>query len=124
MSAVPISRPQIDTRPNLRVVAGTKPSSATMVMKGMIAFSVITVITFGASSLFGHVMVEKARRDGIRANQRLRVATSAQTTLSRQIEALSAEKDLVVWAKRNGFVAPDMALKSSGNSREKLVASR
>lgn len=123
MSALPISRPQIDTRPNLRVVSGTRPKTAIQVMTGMIAFSAITVLTFGASSLGGHVMVEKARRDGIRANQRLQAALSAQTTLTRQIEALSAEKDLIVWAKRNGFVAPQVAVKTSGKSRVTVVAS-
>lgn len=124
MSAVPISRPHIDTRPSLRVVTGTRPSVASQCVKGLLAFSALAILTFGASSLGGHVMVEKARRDGIRANQRLNAARTAQATLVRQIEALSSEKDLIVWAKRNGFVAPDMAVKSSGDSRVAIVASR
>ncbi len=124
MSAVPISRTQIETRPNLRVVAGSRPSAVAQIVSGSVAFAAIAVVVFGASSLGGHVMVEKARRDGIRANQRLRAAMSAQTTLARQIEALSADKDLIVWAKRNGFVAPEVALKSSGNSRVTIVANR
>lgn len=123
MSAVPISRPNIDTRPRLRVVQGTRPSVATQFLNGALAFGLVTLFVFGGSSLAGHVMVEKARRDGIRAAQRLQSAKSAQSVLSVQIAKLSDEKDLILWAKRNGFVAPDVALKPSRNSGV-LVASR
>jgi hypothetical protein len=127
MSAVPISRPNIDsrvdTRPRLRVVNGTKPSVAKQCMQAVLTFGVVALFVFGASSLAGHVMVEKARRDSIRTNQRLRAALSAQNVLSRQIEALSDTGDMVLWAKRNGMVAPFMTPKTSGKNGA-LVASR
>jgi len=122
MSAVPISKPYIETRPQLRVVPGTGPSVATQVLRGVVAYGVITLAVFGASSLTGHVMVEKARREGIRANQRLVAATAAQVVLTKQIEALSDEKDLEQWATRNGFVAPTSGTQTS--SKNVVVALR
>lgn len=122
MSAVPISKPYIETRPQLRVVPGTGPSTATQVLRGLIAYVTIAVFAFGASSLAGHVMVEKARREGIRANQRLISAMAAQSVLTKQIEALSDQKDLELWATRNGFVAPDSQAQTS--LKNVVVASR
>lgn len=121
MSAVPISKPYIETRPQLRVVPGVGPSVATRMVKGLIAFSLIALFAFGASSLAGHVMVEKARREGIQANQRLNSALAAQSMLTKQIESLSDERDLELWATRNGFVAPQGQLKTS---LKNVVASR
>lgn len=123
MSALPITRPHIDTRPRLKVVNGTRPAVAMQIMNGALGFLAAAVVTFGASSLGGHVMVEKARRDGIHAGQRLRAAKAAQTVLSVQIAEVSSGNELVVWAKRNGFVAPDVAPKPSRKNGV-LVASR
>ncbi|MBC8066079.1 MAG: hypothetical protein H7Y17_14700 [Chlorobia bacterium] len=123
MSALPITRPHIDTRPRLRVATGTRPSVASQFMNGALGFLAVAVVTFGASSLSGHVMVEKARRDGIHAGQRLKAAKAAQTVLSVKIAEISSSNELVVWAKRNGFVAPDVAPKPSRKNGV-IVASR
>jgi hypothetical protein len=87
------------------------------------AFSMIVLLVFGASNLAGNVMVERARRDGIGARQRLRAAVAAQSILAREIEALSNEEDLLAWAERNGFVAPHSPVKTSGSNRV-IVARR
>lgn len=122
MSAIPIAKPNIHVRPRARVT-GVRGNTGALVMQGALTFGVIAVLVFGASSLFGHVMVEKARREGIAANRRLKAAVAAQSALARQIEALSDEASLKLWAKRNGMVAPDLAPKSSGSSRV-IVARR
>jgi hypothetical protein len=121
MSAIPIGRPNIDLR--TRTKRKSKSQAASHFIGWAMVFGVVAIFVFGSSSLAGQVMVEKARRDGIRANQRLRAAMSAQTTLSRQIEVLSNDRDLVLWAKRNGFVAPELVPQSSGKSRV-IVARR
>jgi hypothetical protein len=68
-------------------------------------------------------MVESARRQGIQANQRLRVAVASQNALARKIETLSDEVVLTSWAMQNGFEAPVVAPKPSGR-RDVIVASR
>ena len=123
MSAIPITRPEIQTSPRLRVVEGVRPSTIRQVLNWTLASTVICLATFGTSSLAGHVMVEKARRDGITAAKRLRAATAAQAVLTRQIENLSNDKEMNQWAIRNGFVAPELAPHSSGSQRV-LVAQR
>ncbi len=123
MSAVPINRTHIDTRPRLKVVQGVMPSVAKQIATASFAFCAIAAVVFSASSLSGHVAVENARREGIRAQQRLTSARAAQSVLVNQLAQASNRDDLVVWAKRNGFVAADMAPKTSRNSGV-LVASR
>ena len=122
MSAIPVARPQIVTRPNLRVVRGTRTNSATSVMQGVLAFAVLTSLIFASSSLAGHVMVEKVRRDGIRANLRLQSAVSAKSVLVRQIEALKDTGALERWAIQSGMIAPEVQTQPSVKSS--VVASR
>ena len=122
MSAVPIYKPQVETRPQLRVVPGTGPTVATQIVRSVLTFTLVALFVFGMSSLAGHVMVEKARREGIRAKQRLGSATTAQSVLAKQIEALSNDSDLEAWALRNGCVAPDGQFKPS--LKNVVVASR
>ena len=122
MSAIPISRPQINVAPKRRARRRTYVSTKEGIFWGVV-FCVVALFVFGASSLTGHVMVESARRQSIQANQRLRAAVSAQATLARDIEALSNEREMEAWAVRNGFVAPDPF---SGTSRRQnaIVARR
>lgn len=122
MSAVPAIRTRIETRPNLRVVSGSRQAPIVQAMRTMTAFLLVTLVAFGASSLAGHVMVEKTRRDGIRATQRLKAAVTSQLVLAKQIDALSNPAELERWARQSGFVAPDAKAKtSSGNA---ILASR
>ena len=123
MSAIPIGKPHIHARPrkSLAPTAGKVVWTDFMVVAA--AFSLIVLLVFGASNLAGNVMVERARRDGISANQRLRAARAAQATLAREIEALSNEEDLLAWGKRNGFAAPQVPAHTSGNNRV-IVARR
>jgi cell division protein FtsB len=122
MSAIPITRPQINVQTKRRSKHRTYVTTRECILWGIVFFVVATFV-FGASSLTGHVLVESARRQTIQANQRLRTAVAAQSTLSREIEALSDERELVAWATRNGFVAPDQF---PGTSRrpDAIVASR
>jgi len=117
MSALPIAKPRIQAQPRLRVVEGTLPSVGTMCLQGAVAFVIVTTFVFGASSLFGHVMVEKARREGISAGRRLQTALQGQSNLAAELESLSDMARLELWAKQNGFVAPDVLPKPSGSNR-------
>lgn len=123
MSAIPISKPHIHARPKRTLAPNARKAVLADFIVVAAAFSLIVLLVFGASNLAGNVMVERARRDGINANQRLRAAIAAQATLAREIEALSNEEDLLAWGKRNGFIAPQMPAQTSGSNRV-IVARR
>ena len=65
MSAVPATRTYVEARPRLRVVQGQSRPIASAIAVRALAFAFIASATFLSSSLCGHVMVEKARREGI-----------------------------------------------------------
>jgi hypothetical protein len=109
MSAVPVQKPIIVTRPKpqLRVEQGVRPSTLSRVASRAVVFGVLTVGVFFASSLAGQVMVEKARRDGIRASQRLKSASKEQAILRDRVLSMTRASSVSAWAQENGFVSLD-----------------
>ena len=70
-------------------------------------FSGVTIAVFMASSLAGHVAVEKTRRDSLMALSRLRDAKKAEGALQLQVDALTSMGAVQTWAFDHGFVAPE-----------------
>lgn len=107
MSALPVEKPIIATRPKpqLRVEQGTRPSVASNSFGRVIAFGALSLAVFFSSSLAGQVMVEKARREGMRAVQRAKDATKEEALLRDKVQALTRESAIDAWATANGFVA-------------------
>lgn len=109
MSAVPAIRAPWKTRsehrPALRVVSGTRWRPR--VLAAATVFVTVGGLTFFASSLLGHVMVEKARREGISARGRAMEARKAESTLRSRIDSLTSLGAVEAWAQAHGFVAPD-----------------
>lgn len=109
MSAVPAIRSPLKgrpaSRPTLRVVAGrrTRINAAALVT----LFVVVGGSTFFASSLVGHVMVEKARREGIWARERAGDARKSEALLRSRVDELTSLGAVEAWAHSHGFVAPD-----------------
>jgi hypothetical protein len=70
-------------------------------------FAVITFIAFSGSSLAGHVLVEQARRDALRSQERARDARAAETALRQRVELATSGAGLDEWALEQGFVPAD-----------------
>lgn len=109
MSAVPVQKPIIIARPKpqLRVEQGTKPAVASTLFAKSAALALFVVAVFFASSLAGQVMVEKARRDGLRAVGRAREAAKEVALLRDKVQAMTQASAVDNWAQENGFVSPD-----------------
>jgi hypothetical protein len=109
MSAVPAIRSpwrsRTERRPALRVVSGTRVRPR--LSDAAILFVVVGGMAFFSSSLLGHVMVEKARREGISARARALDARKAETLLRSRIDGLTSLASVEGWAHAHGFVAPD-----------------
>jgi hypothetical protein len=52
-------------------------------------------------------MMEKARREGIRAQERARAARKAEIVLRQSIDAMTGLTALNDWAQAHGFRAPE-----------------
>jgi hypothetical protein len=120
MSAVTVSRPVVQSRPNLRVTTRSRSKVIGAVVARCAVFAVVALATSAASSLTGNVMVEKARRDGIHAAERSRDARAAEAVLRRKVNELTSIASIQEWAIAHGFEAPDVL--SPTSTRKNLVA--
>src|SRR5207245_1881150 len=80
----------------------------------MACFAIVTGIAFSTLSLAGQVMVEKARRDGIRATARARQTSRDIAELRGQVQDLSSSRSIDEWAAANGFISAQAAPKAAG----------
>lgn len=120
MSAVPASRPYAQTRPTLRVITRPRTNYGQLILAKTVLFTVIALGTSAAASLGGHVMVEKARHEGIRAIERARDASTAESAIRQRVTELTSFAALQDWAKAHNFQAPDAL--STPFARRSLVA--
>lgn len=109
MSAVPVDKPLVVTRPQpqLRVEVGVKPGTRSLVLRRAMLFGVLALSTFMASSLGGMVMVEKARREGIHAVDRAKSAAKDEAILRDRVQTMTGPAAVDSWAEQHGFVAPE-----------------
>jgi hypothetical protein len=91
----------------VRTAPRAKAKSRLAISSKLITFAIIVGFTFMASSLAGQVLVEKARREGIRATERARDARKAEAVLRQQVDALQSLDNVEAWATAHGFTAPD-----------------
>ncbi|HZH98756.1 MAG TPA: hypothetical protein VEX38_07270 [Fimbriimonadaceae bacterium] len=118
MSAVPAYKTTSTTaaKPRLRVVARKRnPLGSILLTLGM-KFFVIAGIAFFVSSLCGQVMVEKARREGLKAVERSRDARKAEAILRRRLDSLTSLSSISEWAKGNSLIAPDNLVKEKSDA--------
>ena len=80
----------------------------------LVGFTVITGIAFASFSLAGQVMVEKARRDGIRANARALQSSRDIAELRGEVQDLSSSRSISDWAAASGFIPIDSAPEATG----------
>jgi cell division protein FtsL len=135
------SRPSVVRTPKIvtttRIAPATLPKSQAraravararakerLVGKAIILMS-LTIISFGASSLSGQVMVEKTRQDGYSASKRADFAEQQEKDLQADIEHLLRPATIEQWATENGFVLNDAPLhpaQPSSSIKTTLVA--
>jgi hypothetical protein len=129
MSAIPVIEPIIEQAPSVRTPS-RRPAPVvielprTRVPRQQVAriqtrkrtsnlvstsacFVAVSAITFCSLSLVGQVMVEKARRDGIRASARARAAANQVAELRGNIQALVSAGGIEAWAIEQGFIPVD-----------------
>ena len=98
-----IELPSVRTRKGRSKKAKTQKRVSTIV--GQVAtFAVITGIAFSTISLAGQVMVEKARRDGIRATALARQTSREIADLRGEVQDLASSRSIDDWAAANGYV--------------------
>jgi hypothetical protein len=107
MSAVPVVRTRTEAKPQARVVSRVRPSIAYILLVKSVSFILIALMVYLSSSLFGQVMVEKARREGIRATIRAREARKAESVLRRRLDSLTSLSAVEEWAGTHGFLPPE-----------------
>jgi hypothetical protein len=94
-------------KPQDRMAERAKAKRRSIAMAQATTFAIIAGITFMASSLGGHVMVEKARREGLRAAERAREARKVEAVLRQKIDYMSSLSTVEAWATSHSFIAPD-----------------
>jgi len=70
-------------------------------------FTLLTLGIFFASSLAGQVMVEKARRDGLRAVERNKAAIKDVARIRDRVQELTSSAAIQQWAEINHFIPPE-----------------
>ena len=142
MSALPVIEPIVEPAPRTRTQPSTRtlprlpepiiielprkkihrgrvkksqPNKRVATIFGQVAsFAIITGFAFGAISLGGQVMVEKARRDDIRATERARQSSREITELRGEVQDLSSTQSIDNWAAANGFIPAGSATQATG----------
>lgn len=133
MSAIPVFRPQPQVRPkkerpvklhirtqtSLRVVtredAKAKSQAKARIASRSAVFGIIAGIAFMSSSMLGQVMVEQARREGIRSMERAREARKMEALLRTRLDVLTNLTSIEVWAKSHGMLAPEQLAQPSSH---------
>lgn len=84
-------------------------------LMGQIAsFAIVAGISFSTMSLGGQVMVEKARRDGIRATARARQTSREIADLRAEVQDLGSSRSIDDWAAANGFIPTESTPQTPG----------
>jgi len=115
-----IELPRVKTRRGRIQKVQTKKRVSTIVGQ-LASFAAVTGITFFACSLAGQVMVEKSRRDGMRATARARQTSRDIAELRTQVQELASSRSIDEWAAANAFIPTESAPKATGVNQIALV---
>ena len=137
MSAVPATRPQIESLPTIRRQrsrpsvtptrrrqAQTRVNVLPVVAARSVLFGAIAGAVFFASSLTGNVLMENARREGLAATARAREAKREEAAVRRQLDALTGLGAIETWASAHGFQAPDALVQPSVRGTTLVASNR
>lgn len=105
MSAIPVGRAGVLTRPQLRTRAQVKARAN--VAARTFLFMTVAAGSYVAATLSGQVLLEQARRQSLSSQARTTEARQAESVLRHQVDELSSLASIAAWARANGFSAPD-----------------
>lgn len=139
MSALPVIEPIVEPAPRTRTAPRTLPrfpepiiielprtktrrgkvrktqtKRASTIVGQAVSFVLVTGVAFSSLSLAGQVMVEKARRDGIRATARARQSSRDIAAIRADVQELTSSRSIDEWAAANGFIPTESAPKAIG----------
>ena len=121
MSASPtFSTTSVSLRPLVR--PRRKPRSAASTLNRFLAFGTIACASYLVSSLAGQVMVEKARREGIRAVGRATSARKVEEELNKRLNQLTSLQSIQGWAKAHQFFTPAELVQAGATKTPKEAA--
>lgn len=111
MSAVPVMAPPTMPRPVQRprqraespVAARRQSNVMQVVLMRSMLFGLLVAIAYGASSLAGQTIMEQARREGIRSQERARQAKMDVAVLRQRVDRLSSFRAIESWALSHGM---------------------
>lgn len=114
MSAIPVypATTYVPTR--------AKAKTRSRVLSKVVAFSIVTGISFSASSIVGNVMVEKARQAKIDASKIAKEARGDVALIRSQVDKLQNLIKVSEWATNHGLVptaAASSLAKNEGSDR-------
>ncbi|MBS1718951.1 MAG: hypothetical protein JST35_00735 [Armatimonadetes bacterium] len=120
MSTVPVSRPfprmrepyvqtPVKVRARRVAKARSRSKSHVAILANLIAFGAVVGVAFVATSLLGHVMVEKARRQNSLALSRLSAAKTAMGPLKLAITTYNDPREIAKWSEGHGYAPASFA---------------
>jgi hypothetical protein len=107
MSAIPVYRDSYLSQAATRRRSHRFADAAYLIACRILLFALVAAVAYVASALTGNVMMEKARRDGILAQERAREARAAEGALRESIDDMTSLDALNDWACAHGFSAPE-----------------
>lgn len=105
MSAIPLfdTRTKRRTAPRTRAVSKRRRLVAQWITAQIVIFGIVAGLTYGASCLIGHILLEQARRSGLEASERSALARKDVSTLRQRVERLVGIRSVEQWAAVREF---------------------
>jgi len=114
MSAIPVYRDTYVGRAGVQRRSRRFADAANAVAFRIALFGLIVAAVYVAGGLAGNVMMENARREGLRAQERARAAHASEVALRESIDSLTSLSALNDWACAHGFRAPEQLARPAG----------
>jgi cytochrome c-type biogenesis protein CcmH/NrfG len=106
MSTVAVNRKKIgEVETGLRAKrrARARSKALSYVIGRAVTFTFILGGAYLATNIYGHVLIDQARRDAADARQRLNTASRAVAGLERRVRELKSTAAIESWALSNGY---------------------
>ena len=128
MSTVAVNRKSIGeveagVRSKRRSKSRARARAGAMVINRSIAFLGVAVVSYMATNITGHVMIDQARRDAGDAKHRLNNASRAVAGLERRVRDLRSSGSVELWASANGYLQAEI-VPQLDDQEKTLVAQR
>lgn len=106
MSTVAVNRKKIgevETGVRAKRRARARSKAVSYVAARAVAFSLLVGASYLSTNIYGHVLIDQARRDASDARQRLNTSSRAVAGLERRVRELKSTASIESWALANGY---------------------